>query len=264
MDYCSPCRRHLNGAFSCPGCGRPAEDLGLPSAPADGVDGGGAEAPTTRAERRAGRRTAQASRATGTADASGTTRASRRKAKSRGIFGRRARRARRGRGRRVAILASVLGPVLVAVFVAELATEGHWRESSPAPRRQQPVADRDGGVTESAETIVQGTDGPSAGPSAADGKSSKDKDKDKDKGEGKDKDKDGGKSKGGDDDTSADPDDASSSDPSDDSTSAPGGSGATHPATTPPKPGPTDAATVAPTPTPTPTETCQRFLWWCT
>ncbi|MBI0383774.1 hypothetical protein JBE27_47855, partial [Streptomyces albiflaviniger] len=222
MDYCSPCRRHLNGAVSCPGCGRPVEDLGLPSAASDASDegGGGTEVPATRSERRterrADRRTAQASRA------SGTTRASRRKPKSRGLFGRRARRARRGRGRRVAILASVLGPVLVAVFVAELATEGHWRESSPAPRRQEPVADRDGGVTESAETIVQDTTGPGAGPSAADGE-----DGTSSRGKEEGKDKDSGKSKAEDDDTSADPDDASSSDPSDDSPSAPGGSGPT-------------------------------------
>ncbi|WP_428849386.1 SCO2400 family protein [Streptomyces lycopersici] len=243
MDYCSPCRRHLNGAVSCPGCGRPVEELGLPSAASEG--GAGAEASATRADRR----TAQASRG------SGTTRASRRKPKSRGLFGRRARRARRGRGRRVAILASVLGPVLVAVFVAELATEGHWRESSPAPRRQEPVADRDGGVTESAETIVQDTTGPSAGTSAADGADGR---------PSKDKDKDGKKSKGEKDDTSPDPDDASSSAPSDDSPSAPGGSGATHRPTTPANPRPTAPATVAPTPSPTPTETCQRFLWWCT
>ncbi|MEU1156480.1 hypothetical protein ABZ369_26180, partial [Streptomyces sp. NPDC005918] len=25
MDYCHPCRRHLNGALACPGCGTPAE-----------------------------------------------------------------------------------------------------------------------------------------------------------------------------------------------------------------------------------------------
>jgi hypothetical protein len=25
MDYCHPCRRHLNGAFACPGCGTSAE-----------------------------------------------------------------------------------------------------------------------------------------------------------------------------------------------------------------------------------------------
>ncbi len=156
----------------------------------------------------------------------------------------------------MAILASVLGPVLAAVFVAELATEGHWRESSPAPRRQAPVADRDGGVTESAETIVQDTTAPGAGPSAADGEDGKPS-----KGKGKD----GGASKGEEDDGPApDPDDVSPSDPSGDSPSAPGGSGATHRPTTPPNPRPTAPATVVPTPTPTPTETCQRFLWWCT
>ncbi|MDQ0990663.1 hypothetical protein [Streptomyces sp. V3I7] len=27
MDYCHPCRRHLNGALACPGCGTPIEEL---------------------------------------------------------------------------------------------------------------------------------------------------------------------------------------------------------------------------------------------
>lgn len=27
MDYCHPCRRHLNGALACPGCGAPAQQL---------------------------------------------------------------------------------------------------------------------------------------------------------------------------------------------------------------------------------------------
>ena len=27
MDYCLPCRRHLNGALACPGCGAPVEEL---------------------------------------------------------------------------------------------------------------------------------------------------------------------------------------------------------------------------------------------
>ncbi|WP_425587282.1 SCO2400 family protein, partial [Streptomyces mexicanus] len=26
-DYCAPCRRHLNGALACPGCGTPADAL---------------------------------------------------------------------------------------------------------------------------------------------------------------------------------------------------------------------------------------------
>ncbi|MFD1657976.1 hypothetical protein ACFSL4_07005, partial [Streptomyces caeni] len=27
MDYCHPCRRHLNGALACPGCGSSVEEL---------------------------------------------------------------------------------------------------------------------------------------------------------------------------------------------------------------------------------------------
>ncbi|NIY65188.1 Collagen adhesion protein [Streptomyces malaysiensis] len=158
----------------------------------------------------------------------------------------------------MAIMAAVLGPVLAALFVAELATEGHWRESSPAPSRQEPVADRSGGVTDSDEPATRDPDDPGAVPSAGDsgdGESSEGKDK----GNGKD----GGKSKDGDGDTSPDPDGGSSSDPSDDSSSAPGGPGATH-RPTPSNPRPTAPATVVPTPTPTPSETCTRFLWWCT
>ena len=34
MDYCHPCRRHLNGALACAGCGTPAEGTGpLPRCP---------------------------------------------------------------------------------------------------------------------------------------------------------------------------------------------------------------------------------------
>ncbi|MEU8586848.1 hypothetical protein AB0C59_07535 [Streptomyces sp. NPDC048664] len=34
MDYCLPCRRHLNGALACPGCGTPVEEIRGP-APVD-------------------------------------------------------------------------------------------------------------------------------------------------------------------------------------------------------------------------------------
>src|SRR5882757_7957063 len=32
MDYCYSCRRHLNGAYSCPGCGTPVDELVVPGA----------------------------------------------------------------------------------------------------------------------------------------------------------------------------------------------------------------------------------------
>ncbi|AQW50542.1 hypothetical protein SHXM_04005 [Streptomyces hygroscopicus] len=261
MDYCSPCRRHLNGAVSCPGCGTPAGDLGLPSAASDTAHEGGADTPAPRAERRADRRTGGRAdrRAAQASPASGATPASRRKPKPR-LFGSRARRARRGRGRRVTIMAAVLGPVLAAVFVAELATEGHWRESSPSPSRQEPVADRSGGVSDSDEPVTQDTTGPSELPSASDSGQGEGKDASEGKGKGKDD----GKSEDEKDDTSSDPDGDSSSDPSDTTSSAPGGPGTAQRPTTPSHPGPTAPATVAPTPTPSPSETCNRFLWWCT
>src|SRR5689334_7745281 len=37
MDYCYACRRHLNGAYSCPGCGTPAERLTPPGAAPGGT-----------------------------------------------------------------------------------------------------------------------------------------------------------------------------------------------------------------------------------
>ncbi|WP_456318733.1 SCO2400 family protein, partial [Actinacidiphila soli] len=41
MDYCSACRRHINGALSCPGCGTPAEELGARAAAAAGAPASG-------------------------------------------------------------------------------------------------------------------------------------------------------------------------------------------------------------------------------
>ncbi|MEU9127967.1 hypothetical protein AB0D08_07610 [Kitasatospora sp. NPDC048540] len=50
-NYCVPCRRHLNGAFSCPGCGAPASDfVPLPAAAPEA-----ALRPAGRARRRTGR-----------------------------------------------------------------------------------------------------------------------------------------------------------------------------------------------------------------
>ncbi|WP_392967877.1 hypothetical protein [Streptomyces sp. LN245] len=40
MDYCHVCRRHLNGALACPGCGTPVDELGADT------EGAGARPPT--------------------------------------------------------------------------------------------------------------------------------------------------------------------------------------------------------------------------
>lgn len=39
MDYCSSCRRHLNGALVCPGCGAYAPDIAPPTGHGHGYDG---------------------------------------------------------------------------------------------------------------------------------------------------------------------------------------------------------------------------------
>ncbi|WP_159402727.1 hypothetical protein [Streptomyces sp. RTd22] len=143
---------------------------------------------------------------------------------------RRGRRARRGRGRRVLIMAAVLGPVLAAVFVAELATEGYWRAPvpKPSPERtegsERPVADR----THSAEPGATRTATPSKRP--------------------------------GDHDPS--PPDRDEAPPSEAPAKQPPPQGTTRaPAPTTHAP-PTSQAAPAPTPT-TPSPTCTRFLWWC-
>ncbi|MGK5697661.1 SCO2400 family protein, partial [Streptomyces sp. URMC 128] len=38
MDYCDPCRRHLNGALACPGCGTSADALRWPEPEYGGYD----------------------------------------------------------------------------------------------------------------------------------------------------------------------------------------------------------------------------------
>ncbi|MEU8823467.1 hypothetical protein [Streptomyces sp. NPDC048636] len=248
MDYCPPCRRHLNGALSCPGCGKPVEELELPRAGSGAAARAGAagaddasDAPMTRAERRRAQKTPSA--------------ASRRKPKSRGVVrGGRARRARPGRGRRRIVVAAVLGPVLAALFVAELANEGYFRESAPAPAREKPVADHGGGVTESAEPVARDSGGPSTAASTGSGRPDGDtEDRDHKKGE------DGKKAKHA---SSSAPGTPVSGAP-DPSAPATGGAGTTQPSP-PSQPRPTTPGTSAPTPTPTPSETCNRFLWWCT
>ncbi|MFJ4813999.1 hypothetical protein [Streptomyces sp. NPDC088801] len=45
MDFCDPCRRHLNGALACPGCGTSAETLRRSREPEYGRYGGTASGP---------------------------------------------------------------------------------------------------------------------------------------------------------------------------------------------------------------------------
>nr|BCD33678.1 hypothetical protein [Streptomyces violaceusniger] len=248
MDYCPPCRRHLNGALSCPGCGKPVEKLELPTAAtAPAAEAGAAGtgdssgAPVSRAEQRKAQKSHRSQRSRG-------ARGSRPGRKS-------GHRARSGRTRRVMVTAAVLGPVLAALFVAELATEGYFREAAPTPSREKPVADPSGGVTESAEPVARDSGGPSADPSTRSGRPDKDTEdgaQEKAKGEKKAEDT-----------TSPGPDRQTSDDPGS-SAPATGGPAPSHPSTPPSKPRPTTPGTSGPIPTPKPSQTCDRFLWWCT
>ncbi|WP_457034108.1 SCO2400 family protein, partial [Kitasatospora sp. P5_F3] len=54
MDYCAPCRRHLNGALSCPGCGAPASAAAPVAAPRDTAPTVAPRAASRRRRRRRG------------------------------------------------------------------------------------------------------------------------------------------------------------------------------------------------------------------
>lgn len=108
MDYCHQCRRHLNGALACAGCGTPAEELRHfrpASAAAESdvvVELGGAYGDEDRppaGRRRAGAQGRRARKAAGT------------------------RRARRKRGRKVLIGTLGLALAAGALSLAELARE---------------------------------------------------------------------------------------------------------------------------------------------
>ncbi|CAD5944896.1 SCO2400 family protein [Streptomyces sp. KY75] len=69
MDYCHPCRRHLNGALACAGCGTPAEALGPFAVPAPTLAGHAQDAPPMPPRLTAAARSRLSVRGAATADA---------------------------------------------------------------------------------------------------------------------------------------------------------------------------------------------------
>ncbi|WP_328538931.1 SCO2400 family protein [Streptomyces sp. NBC_00344] len=226
MDYCYACRRHLNGALACAGCGTPAEDLGRPAADEPAVYELHIREPVPAGHRRARKRPG------------------------------RARRARRRSGRRTALFAT-LGVVLAAgaLSLAELATEapqhgeaaGSVREEDrptepPAPGGAESESPgRPSAVPAAQRSTVAGRGEPSGGPgtaavTAAASASARPGPR-------------GTASPGAPQPSSAAPG------PSSPGQSDSPGTPAPPPASQPPPP---------PPPEPAPTETCTRFLWWCT
>ncbi|WP_267245712.1 SCO2400 family protein [Streptomyces sp. PR69] len=277
MDYCQPCRRHLNGALACAGCGTPAEELhrhtsGLGAPAGDQVfelsdvsetygDGG------HHTHRRARRDTPRRQRPSG-------------------------RRARRRRGRKAVIGTFGLALAAGALSLAELATEygggdgpadlvkekaSYESETAPLPTEVDDTPDGPGEVTRPA-VISSGSPEPSAsgssgageptgsgtatsGPAAPGG------------GEGSgspapggENSEDGGDGDGGDADGirpsgSASPGDGDASPTASDPADPPPGDDASPSASAPTSSESPSDPTSSPSPTPTEDESC--FLWFC-
>ncbi|WP_171990675.1 hypothetical protein [Streptomyces sp. JHA26] len=237
MDYCHPCRRHLNGALACPGCGTPAEQL-----PASQ---GHSEDDETRPPRDAD----EPGVASDAARPAGGGRTSRRDRKA---------AAHRRRRRRTLLVAA--GFVLAAggLSLAELGMDAGGSPARPAAAGGETAdgaSTREVGETERAGDVsavpvddtsvtapTSATPSPSASTSASPSTSAS---------------------------VSASPGADESQPPAGpDSPSTPPLPDATPPAESPAVPSDAPPTTTPPTPTaspdPTPTETCDRFLWWCT
>ncbi|MET9589875.1 hypothetical protein ABZY45_02770 [Streptomyces sp. NPDC006516] len=101
MDYCHPCRRHLNGALACAGCGTPADALSPFAGLAD----------------RPGRDVEPAAEPSDASGAAGHRR------RARGATRRRGRPTHRRRGRALLLTAAGVVLALGALSLAELAME---------------------------------------------------------------------------------------------------------------------------------------------
>ncbi|MFI2423091.1 hypothetical protein ACH5A7_03130 [Streptomyces sp. NPDC018955] len=263
MDFCHPCRRHLNGALACPGCGTPAEPLRAqrrePAAPA-GYEG----------EAYGAARSGESSGEHDDGDARDDEPHGRRATRRRGPEpepkpdegpaagqSRRDRKAVAHRRRRNRTLLIVAGFVLAAggLSLAELGLDAPGSSPEPAAAGEE-SADGGGAELEPTESsggapaavTSTGSTGPKASGSPSPSASGSPKDEE---------------SREADDETGRD------------ASSAPAETSTTAPAT--PQPEAPDASeepeTPEPTPTtkqpepepePEPTKTCDRFLWWCT
>ncbi|MGV9909230.1 SCO2400 family protein [Streptomyces tendae] len=279
MDYCHPCRRHLNGALACPGCGTPAHELRASD---------GALTASEVFDRRYGVEPAAAGETPGEAqgrklddapdgtlgddadgpthgpleDADGPTRdrldedpddATPPGARS----SRRDRKAAAHRRRRRRTLLVVAGFVLAAggLSLAELGMDAPHSPDKPAAAGGETTdgeATREVGEASavpvddtSGRTTPSGTPSPDASAStSASGSPSSSPE------------------------TTKSPSATEPDSPSASRTPSPDRTGPADPDPSPPETSddspPTTTPTPPPSPDPTPTETCDRFLWWCT
>ncbi|MGW2515279.1 SCO2400 family protein [Streptomyces scopuliridis] len=279
MDYCPQCRRHLNGALICAGCGTPAEELRqhhpvhpgahhsrLPGGDEREYEGHGEHdaAPVSdyglvsrdRPDDTAPRR--ESSRRKGSSRRAGRAKGARDRAPRRSG----PRRARSRRGRR--FLLGVLGVILAAgvLSLAELARESSGNDNATSVKEETPV-DFDGGPQDTERPAAPDDPGVSATPEPGSGT-----------GTGGEASPDGGGGPTASEKTGASPSASASATPETGVTAtgdpeSPGaddpGSGTTGPAEPtdgPTSGGPTSAAPPPPrppAPSPSPSETC---TWW--
>ncbi|MFH8615620.1 hypothetical protein ACH4E8_11195 [Streptomyces sp. NPDC017979] len=281
MDYCHQCRRHLNGALACAGCGTPAQELRQQSADPQGegrvielddvaIAGSGrsvgedaGKADYMADDKVVGRVDGEGDDGRDGGEGRAARRAELRRGARKGTARPRGagRRARKKRGRNV--LVGTLGLALAAgaLSLAELASEGGDDGSATSVKEREdqlvePMPDATtGGATPDAPARVsqRPTDGagsrgsvrPTGTRSGAPGGSSPTGPKERPP-----------KPSG----SAAKPPGASQGPPSapgPTSTPGPGGPGSTPSA-------PSVPPTGQPTPPePTPTETCKPVLWWC-
>ncbi|MFF3642160.1 hypothetical protein [Streptomyces sp. NPDC002564] len=238
MDYCQPCRRHLNGALACPGCGAPAEACReyaqtvavSPQQPGDGLPPGDdaydGPAPRTRGRRKE-----------------------------------RSRRAHRRRRRKVLFVTAGLALAAGGLSLAELGTESRSEDpaaasvrdagtAGPSPSRSGEAAGGAPGAATAEDAVA--TSAPASGAARDAGRRAERERADGRETKGGAERRDDAHGGGGDPRPAATPTAAR----------PPAGGG---PATARPTP---PAATAEPRPTrppaPEPTRTCDRFLWWCT
>ncbi|MEU6098057.1 hypothetical protein [Streptomyces sp. NPDC047079] len=264
MDYCHPCRRHLNGALACPGCGTPIEGLrayadeGDARPLGDAFDGGDERYDDANGSGEAGASPEDRAARPGRAQ-------NRRRAQGRGVSGdpdggrgtrsgRRDRKAAAHRRRRRRVLFVGAGLLLAAggLSLAELGIEAPGSTPKTATAGEESA---DGEAALGETTVPSGGTGgrgvagaasasasSSASPSASASASAKDEKSDK-----------GGQKDGG--------------TPSATPTGRPDRPAPAPTPTASRAPGTTPSANPAPTssrPEPSPTKKCNRFLWWCT
>ncbi|MFF8091874.1 hypothetical protein [Streptomyces sp. NPDC016675] len=257
MDYCLPCRRHLNGALACPGCGTPAGELHPPEPhlPVRTPYAGPAEAPGY------ARHTAPVPPAAEETDPSaGTPDGTPDDAFTGGRASRRDRKAAAHRRRRRRTLFVAAGFVLAAggLSLAELGLDAPGSPATPAAAGDETT---DGGVTrevgETSAAPVDGTSGttPPSGTPSPEASSSSSSSASASASESESS---SGSPRAENPRTPDTEEDPSAPTPPEPENTPPPSSAPNDP---PPAATPTPAPT---TPAPTPTETCDRFLWWCT